>query len=332
MLVPANDPSKIDNKAAVKNAIEEDNDTRRYTEKMLQVRALRDSVYVCEKNLSEARYELVSASSSVKSELSDYIKAQEMFLDSIQEQLTVTSKELQSIEMDFLLSGIVINPEQLQRDLDKEVVGASTGYVFTKNSMGDPLAMKVEEPEPKFDYTFMILPEGRFAEDNTIPSGLVYQIQIATRNRQITVTDLNGLSPVFERKTNVGYAYSVGVFRSYDAVLSNLNKVKGRGFKDAFIIAWLEGKSVSVKTARELEKEIVKQSYQVRIIPANGSSLSDNERGAIQASSSKDLSRVASDGTTVFILGPFNDQDEAQQAASKIRSFGLSGITVEAVK
>lgn len=329
-LLPSGDPTKIDNGAAVKNGIEGNEDTKRYTDKLIQVRALKDSIFFCEKTMDEARYKLSTASGNEKSGLSDSIKQQEAQLTSLQQSLSSASKELQAIEMDFLLSGIVIDPEQVQRELDKEVVGTASAYVFTKNNMGQPVEMVVEKPEPKFDYSFMILPEGRFAENNNLPSGLVYQIRFASMSRKATVNDIKGLSPVFEGKSGSTYLYYVGLFRSYEAVLSNLNKVKSRGFRDAYIVAWLEGKSVSVKTARELEKE-VRQPYQVRITPANGSSLSEAERNAIVASSTKDISRTTSAGATYFILGPFDDQQEAENAAASIRSYGISGVCVEAV-
>ena len=329
-LLPGNDPSRIDNGAAVKNGMEGNEDTRRYTEKMVQVRSLRDSIYLCEKTMDEARYKLSSASGSEKSRLSDSIKQQEARLSSLQQDLATASKELQAIEMDFLLSGIAIDPEQVQKELDREVVGAAAAYAFTKNSLGEPLQMAVEKPEPKFDYSFMILPEGRFAENNNLPSGLVYQIRFASMSRKATVNDIKGLSPVFEGKSGSTYLYYVGLFRSYADALSNLNKVKSRGFKDAYIVAWLEGKSVSVKTARELEKD-VRQPYRVVIVPSSGNSLSDTERSAIQASSTKDLSRSSSGGATIFILGPFDSKEEAESAATSIRSYGVSGVSVEAV-
>ena len=330
LLTPTYEPSTPKSGSTLNKGLEEDNNTRRYTEKMIQVRSIRDSIYLCEKNMDETRYKLSSASGSEKSSLSESIKEQEKTLSSLQDAFTQASKELQNIEMDFLLSGIVIDMEQIQKELDQETAGASSSFTFTKKNMGKPLPLKVEKPEPKFDYSFMILPEGRFAENNNLPSGLVYQIRFASMSRKATVNDIKGLSPVFEGKSGSTYLYYVGLFRSYADALSNLNKVKSRGFKDAYIVAWLEGKSVSVKTARELEKDTV-QPYRVRIVPANGSSLSEAERTAIQSSSTKDLSKIISGGTTVFILGPFNNQSEAESAASNIRSYGLSGISVESV-
>ena len=99
----------------------------------------------------------------------------------------------------------------------------------------------------KFDYSFKVLPEGCFAEDNTIPPGIVYQIQMFGASKPVGVKALRGLSPVFERKTASGkYVYRVGLFNTYKDVLSNLNAVKKVGFRTAFIVAYIDGNEVSV--------------------------------------------------------------------------------------
>ena len=67
----------------------------------------------------------------------------------------------------------------------------------------------MEKPKESFDYTFMILPQGRFAEDNTLPGGLCYQIQLFSMTAKATVKQIKGLSPVFERQgTNGRRIYS----------------------------------------------------------------------------------------------------------------------------
>ena len=49
-------------------------------------------------------------------------------------------------------------PGKLQAQADKEVVGASTGYTFTRNDYGPRFTLEMEQPVRKFDYSFMILP------------------------------------------------------------------------------------------------------------------------------------------------------------------------------
>ena len=163
----------------------------------------------------------------------------EIALPAHQKRLTAALKELQQIEMDFLSNGIVIDPDKLRAEADREMVGTPSHYVFSKNEPGPALDLDIEKPEPSFDYSFKILDVGQFAEDNTLPDGLVYQIQLFASVRKATERDLKGLSPVFSRPASGGKtAWSVGVFRTYADALSRLNKVKSLGFKGAVITAF----------------------------------------------------------------------------------------------
>ena len=159
-LLPEEDPARMDN-GAVASSGQDDVDTRRYSEKMASVRALRDSVYACGRGIDRARAALMEAAEEDKAGLAARILADETQLAALQEALAKATKELQDIEMEFLMSGVVIDPEKLQQEADREVVGAASGYVFSRSSMGPALQMTVQRPKPSFDYAFMVLPEGR---------------------------------------------------------------------------------------------------------------------------------------------------------------------------
>jgi hypothetical protein len=230
--------------------------------------------------------------------------------------------------MEFLFSGVVIDPDKLLAEADREIAGQSAEYVFTKNEYGSPLSLKMIPPEPEFDYSFKILEEGQFAEDNTLPSGLVYQIQMFSTTTPATVAKLKGLSPVFETKTANGrYTYRVGVFRTYADVLANLNSVKRVGFRSAFIVAFNDGQDLSVSKARALEAEKKKPSlYEVRIAVGSGELDMTVASGIRQQAPGKDIARVENeDGTKVYVIGPFADHDTAENLAGFIRAMGTSG-------
>lgn len=235
----------------------EDETQLEYIRKALEIKHLRDSVRSCMDLLDDARAEYASAQEAEKQALSGEIQAMELSLTSLQDTLNKANRRLQKLEMDIILAGKNIDFDKVQALADKEVKGAAGGYAFSANKLGPVPDFVVRKPKPTFDYSFMILPEGRFAEDNTLPDGLVYQIQLFTRAKQATVADLKGLSPVFWRKNAAGrYVYGVGVFRSYNDVLSNLNKVKKAGFKAAFITAFMDGTPINVATARSKEKAV----------------------------------------------------------------------------
>lgn len=330
-LAPKGDKGRIDNGAAVSGAAESA-ETKLYMEKTAMVRSLRDSIAKLGKSLDEKRARYSNASPDEKASLSEAIAKGETLLPSLSDSLSKASKALQEIEMDFLLKGIVIDTKQLQAAADKEVVGASSAYAFTKNSFGGSPRLRILKPKPSFDYSFKILPEGRFAENNSLPDGLVYQIQITTVSKKATVKDINGLSPVFERiNPNKSYTYSVGLFRSYNDVLSNLNNVKRRGFKSAFIVAFHNGKSLSVREARSLEKKI-RNEYSVKIFPDNGQSLPETALAAIREHTQKDLVKTVEAGSVVFFAGPFDNRPDAEELMTALKNVGTSNVSIEEIQ
>ena len=292
-LRPSGDPSRMDTGSALQNGIQETSDPN---EKLM---------------------------------LSSDIVRRESRIPGLQDSLARAMAGLQKIEMEFLFNGVVIDPDKVVAQADREVVGVSTNYAFTKLSYGAPPDITVEKPEVKFDYSFMILPEGRFAQDNTIPSGIVYQIQMFLLSRPATVPQLKGLSPVFSEKTPTGkYIYRVGVFRTYNDVLSNLNKVKKLGFKTAFIVAFRNGEPVSVQKARSLESKIRDTSkYQVRIASSE-ESLPELTLKAIRQVTDRDIAKVADEGGSYFVVGPLNSKEEADKLSAMVKITGIENVSV----
>ena len=324
-LVPAKDPSRMDNGAAVEDSDPNSEDTRRYIDKIKEVRSLRDSLSRFNKEVDELRNKYSSASDEEKTNLSETIQQKELILPSLNKTLQTATKELQDIEMEFLTNGIVIDASKLQAKADKEVVGASSGYTFTRNSYGPAPRLEMRKPKAKFDYSFKILPEGRFAESNELPGGLVYQIRLFTQSRKATVSDLKGLSPVFEKQSGGRYIYSAGVFRSYKDVLSNLNKVKRLGFRTAEITAWQDGASISVANARKLEEQ---RLYTVVIFPDNGQSLSEAALTTIREHTDMDLVKSVENGSVVFKAGPFEVKDEAEKLLNALKALGSGNVSM----
>ena len=305
--------------ADVKADVPENVDTRRYMEKMSEVRALRDSIDRLGLQIEDAR--LLNDEEAVLDG--------EFALVALQDSLSKVSAILQQIEMEFLFSGVVIDPDKLMAEADKEMVAPTADYVFAKNSFGKPLSLNMLDPIPEFDYSFKILEEGQFAEDQTLPSGLVYQIQMFLSSSQVTVSRLKGLSPVFETKTPTGkYIYRVGVFRTYADVLSNLNSVKRAGFKSAFIVAFNDGKELTVSKARALEAEKKSRLYEVRIETGSEDLDPAVASGIRQQASGKDIARVENeDGTKRYVVGPFSDKSAAENLVTFIRAMGAGPVS-----
>lgn len=333
-LDPAGTNERMDGNAAVNTDIPENVDIRRYMEKMTEVRSLRDSIsrYGAQLDSDRNRFAM-SEDDQERTRITQEILKREAMLPKLQDSLERASAQLQKIEMEFLFSGVVIDPDKVLAAADKEIVGEATSYTFTKMSMGGKLDLKIMDPPVVFDYTFKILPEGQFALDNTIPGGIVYQIQIFGGGGKATVKSLKGLSPVFERiSANGRYVYRVGLFNSYKDVLANLNSVKRVGFRNAFIVAYIDGEEVPVSKARTLEAEKTKSQmyYEVRLAPADGEIDATVAEGIRQQAESKDIAKIETeDGVVYYIVGPFSDKAKADALAEFIKAMGIGEVTCD---
>ena len=296
--------------------------TIKYMEKMDQVRVLRDSIASTSSSLEALRNEYVFGNDPAeRARLTNEILQLETRIPSLQRALDKASAELGAIEMEFLKEGIFLNMD-MQKE-DEAPVADMPEYDFRMRSMGDSLAIAVHVPEVKFDYTFRIEPEAVYAEDQTIPGGIVYQVQLFSGGRKANLSELKGLTPIYEHRTPSGlYIYRAGLFGAYQEAVAAAEQIRRRGFKDAYITAFIDGKEVSVVSARTEEARRNNQVllYEVRIIPETGELESEVVEGMVRLAMGKDIARVeAEDGTQVFIVGPFDNKAMAEELASYVR-------------
>ena len=86
------------------------------------------------------------------------------------------------------------------------------------------------------------------------PQGLVYKVQMAAFRNEVPMSTFKGISPVAaEHAPNSAYIrYVAGVFPNYNSAVSARNIIRTKGFKDAFVVVYFNGKRISVGDARQL--------------------------------------------------------------------------------
>lgn len=217
-LTPVEELGRMD-QGALMEEVEETDNSITYSRINAEIRALRDSLAVHAGDEDTARS------------------------DEIMARITELNKKKNQLSDSFLKTGMVTEKE------DKEIAGEGLSYTFTKNSLGPRIRIKIDKPRP--NTSFRVMPVGRMAQDNTLPPGIVYQIQFAQATRTLDVEALGGLTPVYRiLSPNLRYIYSVGIFEHYYDALAQLNTVRAQGFPDAVIIAWKDGRQISVSQAR----------------------------------------------------------------------------------
>ena len=131
-LNPAYGLKKLDTGEAVSSSSAQDASTARYSAKTAEVRAVRDSIAIHNKQLAAMRARYSGSAGAEREFLSAEIARMEAGLPALQKKLSTVTAELRKIEMEFLKHGVVIDPGKVASDADKEVVGAASSYTFTK--------------------------------------------------------------------------------------------------------------------------------------------------------------------------------------------------------
>jgi hypothetical protein len=120
-------------------------------------------------------------------------------------------------------------------------------------------------------------PNDKITINPEVPAGLIYCIKIAIFKNPVSLAYFKGITPVYGFKidgtdlTN----YYAGMFRKSSDASKALIKVKSAGFKDAFIVAFLDKKVVSVERSSILEKEWGKKPF-ISIVNAVSETPIDN--------------------------------------------------------
>lgn len=165
------------------------------------------------------------------------------------------------IEMGFISNieeGAKLDSEEGQDEIAKAIASAIMSYKkeYYGNGNGDEdnqkpseiLNQTVKETTSK---NVKVLTEELSPNKNTNTSGTIFKIQISVSTKQLDLvpSNFNGLDNLTVSKGSTNYKYMYQETPSYDDAKRYLQDAKDRGFKTAFIIAFRDGKSISVQEA-----------------------------------------------------------------------------------
>ena len=120
--------------------------------------------------------------------------------------------------------------------------------------------VKKVEPKNIQESEFAILAKSPYSAanpvpvDNPLPDGVVYKIQLGAFSKPVSASAFKGLTPLSgEKLTNGVTKYYVGMFRRFAEADDALRKVHEYGFKDAYIVAFYNHKTINPERAKQLE-------------------------------------------------------------------------------
>lgn len=117
---------------------------------------------------------------------------------------------------------------------------------------------------------FSFMSQSQYSETNPIPinpllpEGLIFKVQIGAFYSPVKADAFNGLSPISAEKLEGSkyYRYFVGMFYSESAAIMVRDFIRPMGYKDAFVVAFYNGKRITLFEARQLIKQNTTPEYE----------------------------------------------------------------------
>lgn len=86
-----------------------------------------------------------------------------------------------------------------------------------------------------------------------MPKGLVYKVQVGAFRNPIPQDHFKGFAPISGETTNIGLTrYTAGLFGNFAAANLAKNQIRGMGYSDAFVVAYYDGKRISIAQAAKV--------------------------------------------------------------------------------
>ena len=266
--------------------------------------AVKDSIRTLQSSIASSRKLYAESEDDERREIARTIRFAEDDIMQLQGRLGDISSELQAVEMEFLVRGESIKPEEFEQAALEAV---------------------------QVDMNFKVLDESVIIEDYKLPEYLVYQIQVATSANKLDADRFKGLSPVFTKKLGSKQVYRIGMFDTWAEANRALATVKKKGFPSASIVAFDKATNVTVKNARALEakrKDSIK--YQVVFKEYPGGIPAD-VLSAVRGATDADIARSSEGGRTFYFIAPL-DKAEAARVRDAALDAGAEGVVIEPIK
>ncbi len=93
-------------------------------------------------------------------------------------------------------------------------------------------------------------------EPAPVKDELIFRVQFATSktDKSLYSSDFNGLTNIWKYHHNGLYKYTTGSLSSFNAANKLKNQVRNKGYKDAFVVAFLNNQRINISKAKKLSK------------------------------------------------------------------------------
>lgn len=235
---------------AEEQAIASNTDYPKLREQQQEINRLKEVVNQTKIKLEEKRKEYVDTKNPAdRTELQSEIQQ-------LSNELTTKVQEIKQKEsaLNLALNGVEGDKDAWKNVLTREVqpksaVSTSIADVLAPE-VGNGFEIKTENPN-ETRVIKKAIPLGVKA-----PTGLVYRVQVGAFAKPIPEDLFKEFTPVTGEKLDNGITrYLAGYFGNRQKVVDAQQDIRALGYKDAFVVAYCDGKRISLAEARQLEDQ-----------------------------------------------------------------------------
>jgi len=143
-----------------------------------------------------------------------------------------------------------------EKGVEAEPADAAQTKVEKEMNVTGQSSQLVFEKEPTDATTFSLAKTNSNSESNVIPmdpalpEGLVFKVQIGAFRKPLPANSFNNLQPLSGETTRPGWIrYCLGLFRTFEPANLLKKEVRTMGYKDAFVVAYYNGKRIPLYEA-----------------------------------------------------------------------------------
>lgn len=219
-------------------------------EQQQEINRLKETVNRLKTKLEEKRKEYVATKDPAeRAELQDQIQQ-------LSNELTVKNGQITEKEniLNTTLNTVEGDKQSwknvLTREIQPKAAVSTTIAAVLAPEVGNGFEIK-KDPELTPTVIKKAIPVGVKA-----PTGLVYRVQVGAFAKPIPEALFKEFSPVTGEKLDNGITrYLAGYFGNRQKVLDAQQDIRALGYKDAFVVAYCDGKRISLAEARQLEEQ-----------------------------------------------------------------------------
>lgn len=313
--------------------------TAHYAELVNTVRNLAEQVRSHETKLDSLRklYGTLSREED-RLAIANTIREEEFVLMDLQQSLRHTRTSAQTIEDMFLSTGVLppvaaasppVRANETRTGTEAPFHPARQAYMYLDGHFFEPPVPVV----PPVNLAFRIEEESVIVPWENEPMGLYYRIQLFTVTRKASLNQLKGISPVFEVRVANRYVYYAGQFYNYAEASAALAAVRRQGITGALVVAYYQGKSVSVQEGRrrEARNQTAPEGITAFQVYLGSNDIPSGLVSLVNELTDKDIIRVITDTGADYFIGPFSTMAQAQALVSALQEKGYPNVSVRSV-